>query len=144
MPRKTLIDTVELAEETLRRLKEYPETYDQKNWFATENEVTYSDVNDPGVMDTFVMSPASWCGTTACLAGHIVSAATDIDMDEVNELLGDRYLEIDEAAMDLMDMNNDAIFMADFTYADVTKWLQLIVDGDDPDTATEMVTGIKY
>lgn len=134
-----------LAKEVLRRIEENPETHDQTWWVRDSKERTYYAADGPAVRRILLSDPDSWeCGTTACIAGHAVSAALTLEPNREFLLEALSYDWIEEIASELFEcMHSHDIFMIDGPVEEANKlaveWLKLIAAGETADWATYLV-----
>ena len=132
-----------LAKEVLRRIEEYPETHDQRWWVRDSEGVSYYMGFRPKVYEIITNSPYTWvCGTTACVAGHAISAA--IELEPNREFLTQSLWtdSIEEIATELFECSkrND-IFSITTTREEVIEWLKHVADGIHADDASNLVLG---
>ena len=136
------VNTQEIAGEVLNRLSQHPETLDQDYWLRDANRTHYNMLTHG---ERILSLPVhEWeCGTTACLAGHIVSAAYE-KYPELDSLLYN-YSEtthIASAAEQIFDMRNSRIFHHSRTREEVIEWLRYIVANDS--TADQATLAVLY
>ena len=132
------ISNADLAKEVLRRIKSHPDTFDQGWWLKDDHEGEYAFCNEYGAQYLLKLSADDWeCGTTACLAGHIVSAALNHDegyMDVIDDL------HIAKAAAVLIGLRfNTQMFSTRRHSSQILDWLECVANGVSPEDAEELI-----
>lgn len=102
----------EVVERALRAMLRYPDTYDQNEWIHHDRSVGPSGER-----------PAPYCGTTACIAGHIALAAGGDPIGwGMVKMPGGRMRYPDEVAEEVLRCRNvdphdthERLFIADAT-----------------------------
>ena len=125
-----------VADEILNRIESHPKTYNQDFWTTAADVGSLSEIGES--LPYLGQDVPDWeCGTQACLAGHIVSAAYYL-LPMSFKLPNDWY--ISDAAAKLFRMENQEMFEYDRTRSEVIEWLTLIaVEGLSADEATREV-----
>ena len=111
------------------RIINYPKTHDQTMWFYVDDEEARKCLSPVGdeVRDLVGVGTnvELWneCGTTACVAGHLVAAAIDLDFLEKGVIDFDD--DISDAAWDLiepLDPPGD-LFDTSTHVDDIVEWM---------------------
>ena len=142
------IDLAELADEVLQRITWEHETFDQRIWYYNRGDaITATYCNEPGVLETLATEPRDWnCGTTACLAGHIISAALDFDVTLTEKIERSSIMRAARVVMDIPGPEHDAIdrmFSAERKKSEVTDWLLYVSKGMNPTDAVDKALDLE-
>ena len=138
---ETTTNPSELAKEVLQRIRKYPDTHNQEWWLGIEED-SFTSCDDPGALTVLAQSPSQWedCGTTACLAGHIVAAGVKL----YGAALVEKPITIAGAAMMLMGLSFDDLFDSGMPVQVITDWLERVADGENVNDAAKLVLGLRY
>ena len=140
------VDRQKLATEVIRRIKDHPETHDQKSWLAYKKqhfEDTYYYVSD---FDDIPNNIKNWgdCGATACAAGHTIAAAIELGYIRDPKLCPASIPHMASKLFGLSTLPNNlytrySLFDPTTTYEMVLEILQMIADVRTEDDINERV-----